>query len=276
MNLNSLNPNKEYKIRLSDVKMPGEEDMIITLLIPTRKRPDIMQRIWNSANETASSPISLQISFFIDADDRESIAKLSLMMSRERDKYPDSKRITGVVHKRLLIGSDMWNHAYRGSEVTGDIVFYGCDNAVFKTKGWDETIREEFRKVPDRILYVHGKDGVRKDDLGTMGFIHRNWINAVGFVTPPYFIFYKADRWLTDTAKKIGRDVYREDILIEHTHYADKTANDETCHERNDMFKGGADYTLNKYDVYDNRITSRKDELPASVLLTRFIQDYYR
>lgn len=227
--------------------------MIISLLVPTRKRPASMERVWKSANETAIKPLALQIVFYIDEDDIESIEKLQQMIKEEKNAHgTNSMRVDGVIGRRIIVGSDMWNRAYESA--IGELLFFGGDDVIFRTKGWDNRVREEFKRVDDKILYVHPYDGLRTDDLGTHGFLHRNWINATGFVTPPCYIFYRSDRWLTKTAKQLGRDVFIKDVLIEHVHFSkNKSVKDSTYSERIEMFKGNTEDAIKKFDLYDNR-----------------------
>jgi hypothetical protein len=50
------------------------------------------------------------------------------------------------------------------------------------------------------------------------GFLHRNWINAVGsWVAPGRGSLY--DLWHTEVARKLGRLHYLEDVHIAHVHY---------------------------------------------------------
>ena len=78
----------------------------------------------------------------------------------------------------------------------------------------------------------HGDDGIRKDDLATHGFVHKNWVNTIGYFLPPYFSSDKNDVWLTDVARRTGR-LCKIDIFTEHLHPSvGKHDWDETHNER--------------------------------------------
>jgi len=227
-----------------------------------------MERVWKSANETAAKPLALQIVFYIDNDDKESLDKLRQMVEEEKTIHGSlSQRIECVLGERLLMGSDMWNIAYE--KAIGDIVWLGGDDNIFRTDGWDEIVRKTFNKIPDKIAYVYGSDGLRADDLGTHGFVHRNWVNAVGFFTPPRFVFYKSDLWLTKVASDIKRKYFlKDDFLIDHMHYTKgRSPRDDTYRERMSMFKSGQGGV-----PYKQHLSQSRGE--AVQKLTQFIANY--
>lgn len=122
------------------------------------------------------------------------------------------------VHGRRITLSKMWNRCYE--EANYDYFMHAGDDLVFQTKGWDTKILNAFPK--DKIAFVHGRDGSPQDDIkfGTHGFLHRNWVEAVGYFVPPYFSCDYNDTWLNDVANKIDRHIMLNDVLIEHMHYA--------------------------------------------------------
>ena len=124
----------------------------------------------------------------------------------------------------------MWN---RCQEIaTGEIFMHCGDDIRFRTPNWDTEVRVTFESFEDKIALVYGDDGIRKDDLATHGFIHKNWIDTIGYFLPPYFSSDMNDYWLTDVAKGIDR-LIKIDILTEHLHpSAGKHEWDQTHHER--------------------------------------------
>ena len=69
-------------------------------------------------------------------------------------------------------------------------------------------------------------------NFGTHGFIHRNWVDTVGYFVPPYFSSDYNDTWLNDVANMIDRRIY-VDIKTEHMHPAfNKGPMDQTHIER--------------------------------------------
>jgi hypothetical protein len=100
----------------------------------------------------------------------------------------------------------------------GEIIMYSGDDLVFNTFGWDAAVRLAFGNTNDGILLVHANDLAHEDKIATHGFLHRNWIDAVGsWVAAGRGSLF--DLWHTEVARKIGRLCYLRDIEIVHVHY---------------------------------------------------------
>tara|TARA_R100001443_G_scaffold116647_1_gene137733 strand:- start:814 stop:1515 length:702 start_codon:yes stop_codon:yes gene_type:complete len=196
--------------------------MKISLLCPTRKRPHFMEELYRSAFSTCSDDKNIEIIFALDNDDSESIEKY-FDLSSERTKAVLCERLDGNLSK-------MWNRCHAIAD--GEIFMHCGDDLRFKTDGWDELVLEEFNKYEDKIVLVYGDDGIRKDDLATHGFVHKNWVDTIGYFLPPYFSSDKNDVWLTDVARRTGR-LNKIDIYTEHLHPSvGKHCWDETHNER--------------------------------------------
>ena len=93
----------------------------------------------------------------------------------------------------------------------------------------------QFRQSKDKILFVGGQDGFHAPEKNflTHGFLHRNWVETVGYFVPPYFSSDFNDTWLNEVADMIGRKIYMKDLMIEHMHpLAGKHFWDRTHQER--------------------------------------------
>lgn len=205
---------------------------LISLLCPTRGRPGNVARMTASARETASGPV--EFVFRADDDAPGSVpAEVAAM--------PDVRVVTGP---RVTL-SALWNECHAAA--SGDIFMQCDDEAVFRSEGWDEQVTAAFAAVPDRIAFVHGRDGHQPDGtFGTLGFLHRRWTDAVGYFTPPYFSCDYGDTWLNDVANALGRRVYLPGVVTEHMHpVAGKGQWDVTHLER--LSRGSADNVAGLY-----------------------------
>lgn len=159
-----------------------------------------------SAVSHADNPNNIEIVVFIDEDDK----------SYDNQSFPEQVRI--FTTKRTVL-SKYWNMAYEMAQ--GEIYMHCGDDIVFQTQGWDTKVIEAFEALPDKIGFVYGDDGDpnKEKNFGTHGFIHKNWVAAVGYFVPPYFSSDFNDTWLNYVADRIGRK-YKIDILTEHMHPA--------------------------------------------------------
>ena len=85
---------------------------------------------------------------------------------------------------------------------------YAGDDIEFRTNGWDQIVRDKFEEFEDKIALVYGDDdATHGEKIAIHGFLHRNWINAVGtWVAPGRGSLY--DYWHTEVARKVGRLVF--------------------------------------------------------------------
>lgn len=181
----------------------------ISVLLPTRQRPNQLHRLINSIAETARFPDNIEAVLYVDDDD-DSYAEKTLGIETTWVRGPRH-------HDGLVNLSIKWNHCYDAS--TGDILMHCGDDIIFRTTDWDVVVRDAFNAVEDQVLFAFGRDGYQDgNNFGTHGFVHRKWVETVGYFVPPYFVSDYNDTFLNDVSKAIGR--HREiDILTEHMHY---------------------------------------------------------
>lgn len=189
---------------------------MISILVPTRGRPGNVERLLRSALETARTEV--EFIFYVDDDDPSS-----------RDVI-DRHGAVAIVGPRVVL-SEMWNRCWERARY--DVAMHCGDDIVFRTDGWDDRVLTEFDRFPDRIAFVHGDDGIQEGRIGTHGFLHRRWIETVGYFVPPYFSSDYNDLWLSEVADALGRRVYLPDVYTEHMHpIAGKGELDQTHRER--------------------------------------------
>jgi len=196
--------------------MSGE---VISLIVPTRGRPNYIKQLWESAYSLASRKDLLEIVFRIDNDDTASLEAISNLYSEYGDK------IVLFSGKRITL-SECNNQAY--SLAKGDIIWLGGDDNLFKTKSWDDVIRREFDEYDDRICLVGGND-LCNQEIITHPFLSREFINELGGKIAPFqFKYNYTDTVLNDIANGIGR-VIKTNVVIEHLHFSNgKREVDET------------------------------------------------
>lgn len=194
--------------------------MRISALMPSRKRPDNLRRIFDSALQTVYDKDLFEFCIRLDDDDDLSDHII------QRYKYDLYIRVVWGKGNQERWGT-YWNDAWKIA--SGEIYGMVGDDFIYQTSGWDIAIRDEFEKRPDRILFVFGDDQFQKGNIGTHGFIHKRWTDTLGYYAPMQFKSYCHDRWLDDIAIRLGRKVYRSDLIFEHRHYlAGKAVKDET------------------------------------------------
>ena len=188
--------------------------MSISLLVPTRMRPDSLLRFYNTAMSQARDPYKIEVIAFRDEDDYS-----------YNDLY--SRPGLTIISGNGLNLAEMWNECAKVAR--GNILGLFGDDVVFRTRDWDVVVEHTFNQAFDKCLLVYGHDGSPMgEQIATHFFLHRNWMNTVGYFVPPYFSAGYVDTWWNDVAKELGRMRYIP-ILTEHLHHGyGKSENDET------------------------------------------------
>ena len=186
---------------------------IISIIFPTRNRPNNCNRIINSIKDTVSNERLNCIEFclYIDDDDIITIPEL------ENLKISTNINIKYIQGPRICL-SKMWNEAYEKLSV-GNIIMQCGDDFIFKTYDWDIIVRNKFNEYEDRLILVFGRDEIHNGNFAAHSFVHRNWIETSGFWLPPYFSSDYSDTWLNDVSVMINRRIFIDNLYIEHMHY---------------------------------------------------------
>lgn len=174
---------------------------MISILCPTRGRPEWLARMVQSVRDTSSG---VEVCCYVDEDD---------------GAYQDYLKTEGVLFHQgpRLTHSDYYNKL--AELASGDLLMMAGDDAIYRTPGWDAMVEEAFAACPDKILMVHGDDlGPNGKVFATHPIISRRWVDIVGRFTPPYFSGDWADTWLNDIANDLGRRLLLP-FVNEHMHW---------------------------------------------------------
>lgn len=120
-----------------------------------------------------------------------------------------------IVGPRVVL-SQTWNECAK--RAAGNIMWHGNDDVLFRSEKWDEQVRKAFDSQPDKILLVHGRDGYHDERMSVLGFLHRRWIEEMGYFVPPYFVSDYNDQWLSEVADALGRRRFLPEVYTEHMH----------------------------------------------------------
>ncbi len=197
---------------------------LISLLLPTRKRPARAQRFLQSVLETARYPEQVEIVLYADDDDPASHALAC-----------------GGLDVVRIIGPQQSMGAYNSAclaRARGDVIMLVNDDAVMRTHGWDEALLQLDAAIPDRIYLAYGDDQFKGRKLCTFPILSRRTCEVLLRPFHPAYRGAFIDYHLMDIFKRLEqsgpkRIFYLPAIVIEHLHYrAGKAAIDETYSAR--------------------------------------------
>ncbi len=234
---------------------------MISLLCPTRGRPDFMEKMYSSAWYYAKRPQDMEVIWYIDDDDDASIQRFNDIKTVDH-----RTRYAAVIGPRICL-SETWNKCFE--RASGDIFMHCGDDVRFTTWDWDVKIRQVFDQCKDKIIFMGGPDGFHKPESRfiTHGFLHRNWVETVGYFVPPYFVSDYNDTWLNEVSEMIGRKVYLNNFKLDHLHpVAGKHHWDRTHLERLDRHRKDGPGNLYAEKGPERQLDARK--------LMEFMEDF--
>lgn len=175
---------------------------MISLLVPTRKRPERLAEMISSARATSNSG-QIEILCYVTHDDAS---------------YDDVAKSLSAAFIRgpRRTFSDLWNPLV--PYAAGDIFMLCADDVIFRTTGWPEIVEQAYADCADKILCVHGDDlHPNGKSFATLPFVSRKWVETLGYFTPDGFTCDWCDTWIQDIADMIRRKRLLP-IVTEHVH----------------------------------------------------------
>jgi len=202
--------------------------LVIDILIPSRNRPDNIMAFMDAVYETTEDRANVGMMFYIDQDDRNTIARLD-----EMTKWADERKDMRI---RFHVGVRMGlAHVYEfmRQRIPGDVIMYTGDDIRFMTKGWDSMVRKAFIESGDRVMLLWGKDSSRDQPFPDNGFVSRWGINCLKYLFPVFPPLNPdpahpelggqgisfTDIWLEACYNTIGRKRYMPEMVFEHHHW---------------------------------------------------------
>ena len=192
----------------------------ISLLVPTRGRPQLAMRFLKSLVDTAARIDEIEVILYVDDDD---IGSHTL----------DSADVKVV----RLIGPAMSMGEYNTEclrHSQGRIIVLANDDMVIRTKGWDDALIRADASIGDGIYLAYANDLVKKGRLSTFPILSRR---TCMLLVDPYPAAYRGaciDTHLFDTFQRLlhagfDRIVYLHEVVFEHLHFrAGKAPADDT------------------------------------------------
>lgn len=183
----------------------------ISILLPTRKRPNFLLRLFDSLKETTARPENLEVVLYADEDDEETLSV----------EYGGLNIVRLVRPPGATMGA-INTACYEAS--TGRYVLLANDDLVFRTRGWDEAFMDAFARHPDGIALVYANDLFQEGRVPNFPALSRTACEVMGGICPTEYIRVSIDIHIFDIFKKLARMghsriVYLPEVVIEHMHY---------------------------------------------------------
>ena len=202
---------------------------MISFCCPSRGRPELAMRLVDTATSTQQG--KTEFLFYLNDDDPA------------LEKYKDL-----LDEKHYTVGPNQstcysWNLMARKAK--HDIMMLMGDDVQVQTTGWDEKIKKQIDEYKDKILMVVPSDGRTKGTLNLKDKIklwpdnplpaahfavHKNWINTLGYLAPPFFWHWHVDSYTQKVARKLGRCLYLPTVVFKAKKMFDDTGKQVRTH----------------------------------------------
>ncbi len=196
----------------------------ISLLLPTRGRPSLVYRLFDSILGVTSDPDSLEIVLYIDDDDTESQG-ISF----------DALSVVKLVRPPDTMGN-INRACYSAS--SGRYIMLLNDDVIFRTQNWDIAVLEAFTRVGDDIALVYGNDQIMGRYLASFPIMSRTVCELIGGICPKEYKRDFIDDHILDTFKRLSclgyeRVMYLPEVVFDHIHYFGGRAELDSTYLRN-------------------------------------------
>jgi hypothetical protein len=188
--------------------------MRISILTPSRGRPEGLYRLFKSMNETVTCKVDLVIGIDMDDPKKPEYENLLIRMRQESVK---NLRVVMIADERKPLCA-IWNYLLRLTQ--GDWIMCGNDDFIFQTKGWDKILEEKTKGKHPYFMYYFD-DGIQGANHGAFPILSKEWIETVGYYFPEIFIHNYPDTWVNDIALKLGVRIYIPEVKTKHLHYSE-------------------------------------------------------
>ena len=195
----------------------------ISILLPTRGRPELVGRLLQSVVEMTADPSRIEIILYADEDDPAS-----------HDIQCEEISVTRIIGPSLSMGG-LNTACYRRS--TGDIIVPLNDDMVIRTSGWDRRVDEVHAKFHDRIYLAYPNDLHSGQTFPSTPILSRTTCEALVHPFPEVYKGGFIDYHVMDIFKRLqalGQDRihYLEGVVIEHLHYRYGKAEIDATYEK--------------------------------------------
>ncbi len=196
----------------------------ISLLLPTRGRLALVDRLFQSLVEQTEDLDALEIILYVDEDDTAS-----------HTIRHDKLKLIKIIGPRTTMGA--CNTACL-KLAKGEIVVLMNDDMVARSRGWDRKLYELHNSVEDGIYLAHANDLYMRAKLSIIPILSKKTCDLLQEPYPEQYPGGFIDYHLFDIFKRLAqkghsRVFFQEDVIFEHLHHRmGKSEFDETYQRR--------------------------------------------
>jgi glycosyltransferase involved in cell wall biosynthesis len=200
----------------------------ISLLLPTRGRPHLIRRLFDSVVAYTDRLEDLEIILYVDDDDETG-----------QEISDDRISLLKIFGPRLSMGA--YNTICLG-QASGDYIMLMNDDVIVRTSAWDRKVAELGRTISDGIFLAYPNDLHIGKRMCTFPILTKKACELLLRPYPEEYKTYFIDWHIFDTFKRLraighARIFYLEDVVFEHCHYMAGKAELDATYEAKDYYQ---------------------------------------
>ena len=187
--------------------------MLVSVLLPTRARVDLVERSVCSLLETATDPGQIEILVAYDSDDTVSQEYFN---SSKWQEFIDSYKSNAQAFETEVWGYSALNKYYNflGNQSQGQWLLIWNDDALMKSAGWDTNIADN----QDFVGMLHMTCENYRPKFALFPLINRAWLEVFGYIGEN-----PVDSWIHHVSME-AQAIRRIDSIVYHDRF-DMTGN---------------------------------------------------
>jgi len=208
--------------------------MNLLIKFPTRQRPDTFIRVLGLYRSHLSGLNRVKFLISCDNDDpttnndnfRKRVHKVLSDIEYEID-YADNK------NKIQAINAGLTSERLDGF----DVILLASDDMIPVKYDYDDYIAEDFEEhFPDYDGVLWYNDGYQAKNLNTLPILGVKYFNRFGYIYHPSYYSLWCDNEFMDVASILHKQVYIDEIIINHQHPVWTNQPWDDLQKKNDMF----------------------------------------
>lgn len=231
----------------------------ISLLLPTRSRPHLVKRLFQSIINFTSDLNNLEIIMYLDEDDHESHGIEEPRLQIIKKIGPRSSM--GTYNTKCLENS------------SGDIIMLMNDDLVISTPGWDQIIIDHFRSISDGIYLAHPNDSEAGHRMCTFPIMPRNTCDILSKPYPKEYGALYIDAHIFDIFTRLkhlgyNRMYYLKNVVFDHRHFINGKVRPDASYSHKNRFTDAMTFISLRHlrQVSAERLASAIKNRPLPVL----------
>lgn len=174
----------------------------ISILMPTRGRPDGLDKVFESFQNTVEHKHLIDIWIYVDDDDT-----LTLAYIKSEKWHIYGLTINWHITKSAGSMGDMLNQLWQACTTNPGLYFPFSDDYTISTPHWDSLLRRAFSQFEDGVMLGFLPDNTVRPHQVTFAIPSSRWLNLLGYFLTNRFYFWFDDQWIDEIGQMVGRKV---------------------------------------------------------------------